>query len=76
VKTISSKWIKTKGTEFAAFHWQAGYGAFSVSQSHADEVVRYIEDQVEHHRRTTFQDEYRKFLARYEIAYDERYAWD
>ena len=76
VKTSSSKWIKTKGPEFAPFHWQAGYGAFSVSQSDADAVVRYIESQEEHHRRTTFQDEYRKFLERYQVAYDERYVWD
>ncbi|MBK9137427.1 MAG: IS200/IS605 family transposase [Verrucomicrobia bacterium] len=76
VKTSSSKWIKTKGPEFMAFHWQSGYGAFSVSQSDADAVVRYIENQAEHHRRTTFQDEYRKFLERYQVSYDERYVWD
>src|SRR5499433_367540 len=76
VKTSSSKWIKTKGPGFAAFHWQAGYGAFSVSQSDADAVIRYIEKQEEHHRRTTFQDEYRTFLERYQVAYDERYVWD
>jgi len=76
VKTSSSKWIKTKGTEFASFHWQGGYGAFSVSQSDANTVVRYIENQEEHHRKMTFQEEFRKFLERYQVPYDERYVWD
>jgi len=76
VKTSSSKWIKTKGPEFAFFHWQTGYGVFSVSQSDADAVVRYIENQEAHHRRLSFQDEYRRFLERYQVAYDERYVWD
>src|SRR3954469_78249 len=62
VKTSSSKWIKTKGATYKRFHWQTGYGAFSVSQSEADKVVHYIQNQVEHHRKSTFQEEYRKFL--------------
>ena len=76
VKKGSSKWIKTQGDVFAAFHWQNGYGAFSVSQSHVARVRRYIEEQVEHHRTTSFQDEFRLFLKRYAIEYDERYVWD
>ncbi|HEX4965794.1 MAG TPA: IS200/IS605 family transposase [Thermoanaerobaculia bacterium] len=76
IKTGSSKWIKTKGTAFTEFHWQAGYGAFSVSQSSVDAVIRYIQDQEEHHRKVTFQEEFRSFLRRYQIAYDERYVWD
>ncbi len=76
VKVSSSKWIKTKGPKFAEFHWQSGYGAFSVSQSDADAVVTYIRNQPEHHRKVTFQEEYRKFLERYAISYDERYVWD
>ncbi len=76
VKTNSSKWIKTKGCEFSNFHWQSGYGAFSVSQSDSDAVISYIRNQPEHHRKTSFQDEYRRFLMRYEIPYDERYVWD
>ena len=76
VKTSSSKWIKTKGLEFGEFHWQAGYGAFSVSQSNAAAVVRYIQDQEEHHQKTTFQEEYRRFLKMYQILYDEKYVWD
>lgn len=76
VKTSSSKWIKTKGREYAEFHWQSGYGAFSVSQSDADAVITYIRNQPEHHRKMTFQEEYRKFLERHQIVYDERYVWD
>ncbi len=76
VKTSSSKWIKTRSHEFAGFHWQSGYGAFSVSQSDSEAVVAYIRNQAEHHRRVSFQEEYRRFLERYQIAYDERYVWD
>ena len=50
VKRRSSKWIKTQGSEFRQFHWQNGYGAFSVSQSHVEQVRRYIASQEEHHR--------------------------
>jgi putative transposase len=76
VKTSSSKWIKTQGASLGHFYWQAGYGAFSVSQSNAAAVVHYIQNQAEHHRRESFQDEYRKFLHRYQIPYDEKYVWD
>ena len=76
VKRGSSKWIKTQGSTFRAFHWQSGYGAFSVSQSHVEQVRRYITGQERHHRRHTFQDELRQILRRYEIDYDERYLWD
>jgi hypothetical protein len=76
VKTSSSKWIKTKGSRFAKFHWQSGYGAFSVSQSDADTVVAYIRNQRPHHQKMTFQDEYRRLLQRYQIPFDERYVWD
>lgn len=76
VKTESSKWIKTKGREFRNFHWQSGYGAFSIGQSQVPTVRRYIKRQKEHHLRVSFQDEYRKFLKAYEVEYDERYVWD
>jgi REP element-mobilizing transposase RayT len=76
VKTSSSKWIKTKGEAFRNFHWQNGYGAFSVSQSNVEEVQNYITDQKEHHRTKTFQEEFRAFLKRYDVPYDERYVWD
>ena len=76
VKTSSSKWIKTKGSNLSEFHWQSGYGAFSVSQSNAEAVIAYIQKQAEHHKKVSFQDEYRHFLKRYQVSYDERYIWD
>jgi len=76
VKTESSKWIKTKGRELRNFHWQAGYGAFSIGQSNVEALKRYIRGQKKHHSRMTFQDEYRQFLKRYQVEYDERYVWD
>ncbi len=76
VKKSSSKWIKTQGTEFASFAWQAGYGAFAVSKSNVPAVRNYIARQQEHHRRKSFQDEYRAFLQRHGVAYDEQYVWD
>ena len=76
VKKSSSKWIKTQGTEFASFAWQAGYGAFAVSESNVPAVRNYIARQQEHHRRKSFQDEYRVFLERHGVAYDEQYVWD
>jgi len=60
----------------AGFSWQAGYGAFSIGESQADTVIRYIQNQENHHRKMSFQDEFRKFLQRYRVAYDERYVWD
>jgi len=76
VKKGSSKWTKTDGPRNLEFHWQAGYAAFSVSQSNLDEVKRYIENQEEHHRKLTFQEELRAFYRRQEIEFDERYVWD
>jgi len=76
VKTSTSKWIKTKGREYRNFHWQRGYGAFSIGQSNVASLKRYIRQQKEHHKRVTFQDEYRKFLNVYGIDYDEKYVWD
>lgn len=76
LKKSSSKWLKTKGTEFRSFYWQNGYGGFSVGQSGIDAVIQYIEKQEEHHRMMTFQEEYRKLMKKYRIEYDERYVWD
>jgi REP element-mobilizing transposase RayT len=76
VKKSSSKWIKTQGPEFAGFSWQAGYGAFAVSESNVASVRAYIARQQEHHRKKSFQDEYRAFLERHRVAFDERYVWD
>ena len=74
MKASSSKWLKTHGS--CAFGWQRGYGAFSVSQSHVDSVTCYIVKQEEHHRTITFEEEFRLFLKRHRVAYDERYVWD
>jgi len=76
VKTASSKWIKSQGVEFAEFAWQAGYGAFAVSESNVPLVRDYISNQAEHHRKASFQDEYRAFFKRHDVSYDERYVWD
>jgi REP element-mobilizing transposase RayT len=76
VKTSSSKWIKTKAATLADFHWQLGYAAFSVSQSDVEAVVAYIRTQAQHHQKMTFQDEYRRLLERYQVAFDEEYVWD
>ncbi len=76
VKKSSSKWIKTQGAEFAAFAWQSGYGAFAVSESNVESVRQYIANQREHHQKKTFLDEYRAFLKRHNVAFDERYVWD
>ncbi len=75
LKKRSSKWMKAEG-KVPGFTWQAGYGAFSIGESQADTVIRYIQNQPEHHRKVTFQEEFRKFLARYRVAYDEQYVWD
>lgn len=76
VKSHSSKWVKTKGEEYRNFYWQDGYGAFSVNPRQVDRVIAYIANQKEHHGKKTFQDEYRGFLKRYNVDYDERYVWD
>jgi REP element-mobilizing transposase RayT len=76
VKTSSSLRIKEEGPRLRDFHWQNGYGAFSVSQSNAGDVKQYIAGQEEHHRIRTFQEEFRLFLTRHGIEFDERYVWD
>jgi putative transposase len=76
VKRASSKWMKTKGKMLTKFAWQNGYGAFSVGQAEFERVRAYIAGQEEHHKKKTFQDEYRAFLKEYDIEYDERYVWD
>lgn len=76
IKSTSSLWVnQTRGLP-DPFHWQAGYAAFSVSQSNVEAVREYIRRQPEHHRKQSFQDELREWLRRYEIQWDERYVWD
>jgi REP element-mobilizing transposase RayT len=76
IKKSSSKWIKTKGLEYKKFYWQNGYGAFSIGASGKIATIKYIRNQKEHHRKKTFQEEFLKFLNKYQIKYDERYVWD
>lgn len=76
LKRESSKWIKVRDSRQSGFHWQDGYGAFSVSPSHVDALDEYIQHQEDHHRRETFQDELRRLLIKYGIVFDERYLWD
>ena len=75
-KRVSTNWLQEQAVELRDFHWQAGYGVFSVSQSNVDGVVEYIRRQEEHHRKQTFQDEYRAFLRKHAVEFDERYVWD
>jgi REP element-mobilizing transposase RayT len=76
IKQGSSRWINEQGKLQEHFHWQKGYGAFSVSKSGLDQVVKYINEQEKHHKKISFQDELRALLRRYEIEYDENYLWD
>ena len=76
VKRASSGWIKEElGRNYGSFAWQRGYGAFSISQAQIDATYRYITEQEARHRKLSFQDEFRIFLKKYEIEYDERYVW-
>lgn len=76
LKQDSSKYVKTLDDRLHTFGWQRGYGLFSVSPTHLDSVRKYIMEQVEHHRVTSFQEEYREFLKRYDVQYVEKYVWD
>ena len=76
LKANSSKWIHETFPQRRQFTWQAGYGAFSVSFSNLPDVKSYIARQAEHHRVRTFQDEFREFLRKHELEWDEQYVWD
>ena len=77
LKSSSSKWIKTKGKAYQYFYWQNGYGAFSVNPTEIEKVISYIANQYEHHSTSiSFQEEYRLFLKKYNVEYDEKYIWD
>ena len=73
IKGNSTKWINEKKFVKGKFSWQAGYGAFSFSNSQIDNVVKYINNQEQHHKRKIFQEEYIQFLKKYDISYDEKY---
>jgi REP element-mobilizing transposase RayT len=76
VKRGSSLWLKTQTSDLKTFLWQNGYGIFSIGFSQIESVRKYIAGQEQHHRKVSFQDEFRKLLRRYEIEFDERYVWD
>src|SRR5439155_29348 len=70
IKTGSTKWLKSKSPRYREFHWQGGYGAFSISPSHRPALEKYIAAQREHHRHVSFQEEYRRLLTKYGVAFD------
>ncbi|MGR3318757.1 MAG: IS200/IS605 family transposase [Candidatus Anammoxibacter sp.] len=77
LKRESSKWIKTKKIQsLGDFHWQQGYGAFSIAPSHIEPLKKYIVNQETHHQEETFQDEFRRLLRKYNIECNEQYVWD
>ena len=76
VKAISSKFINENGWVKGKFEWQRGYGVFSYSRSQIDNVIKYIINQQEHHKKKTFKDEYLEFLKKFEVEYDERYLFE
>lgn len=75
IKASSSKWINEKNFTKQKFEWQEGYGAFAYSKSHIKDVISYIENQEEHHKKRTFREEYIDFLTKLEIDYDERFIF-
>ncbi|MGQ1784393.1 MULTISPECIES: IS200/IS605 family transposase [unclassified Saccharicrinis] len=76
LKRGSSKWVKTLGAKYQNFYWQDGYGIFSVKPSEINVVVDYIKNQKEHHKTKTFKKEFRGFLKKNNVEYDEKYVWD
>ena len=76
LKRESSKWLKEQSADLASFYWQGGYGAFSISPGHVETLRAYIANQEEHHKTETFQEEFRRLLALYQIEYDEQYVWE
>jgi len=76
LKTASSIWAKAQSPALGEFAWQRGYGCFSISPSHLNALIEYIDNQEQHHQTRTFQDEFRAFLEKYGVQYDEAYVWD
>lgn len=76
LKGSSSRWVNENLDLPNRFSWQAGYGWFSVGPANLENACSYVKRQKEHHKKITFQDEYRKFLEQYKVEYDERYVWD
>ncbi len=76
IKQATSIWVKEKGIVPSSFSWQEGYGAFTYAQSQVKDVVRYVLNQEEHHRKHTFREEYLAFLQKFEVPYDPRYVFE
>lgn len=76
VKAKSSKFINDHSLSSQRFEWQAGYGAFSYSQSQIDSVYKYIQNQEAHHKKQTFREEYLDFLQKFKILYEEKYIFE
>jgi hypothetical protein len=76
LKRVSSLWLKEQDSGLCKFDWQAGYAAFSVSQSDLEKVRYYIAEQERHHRKMGFQEELRALLRKHQLEWDERYLWN
>ena len=76
IKGGSSKWIHETFPELRRFAWQEKYGAFSVSVSQTDKIVRYIKNQERHHRKMTFKEEFKRLLEKHEVEFEEKYLWE
>lgn len=76
IKVNSTNWINDRGFNDAKFQWQEGFGAFTYSISQLDNVIKYIENQEEHHKKQSFKEEYILFLKKFEIEYKDEYLFD
>ena len=76
IKNNSSRFINEKKFLPGKFEWQDGYGAFSYSRSHIDNVYKYIENQEAHHKKRTFKEEYLDLLKKFEVEYNEKYLFN
>jgi len=76
IKGSTSKWVNESSRSTQHFSWQRGYGAFSVSESAVENVISYIGNQDEHHKKITFEEEFLLLLQKHKISYDEKYIWD
>lgn len=76
LKGESSRWVNENNLCQGRFGWQDGYGWFSVSPADLDVAATYVRNQKEHHKKLSFEDEFRQFLNKYKVEFDERYVWD
>ena len=76
LKANSAKWLNEQQLLRGRFAWQKGYAVFTVSYSHIESVRKYIQNQVEHHRRRSFEDEYKEFLLRHGIEFEDQYLFE